>query len=531
MEKIYIIENNDSFNKKLKYNKISFSTKGGKIEDADLHEYISKVFLQYRDIKKIIIPLTINKNYYLGLKLALHIRLNQQIEDKIFIPILLYSNSNSLDSIYFATSNQQEQHSAYILNTPGVDFVDDWNDITPVINALQPITKNEYLQVLNSLKIEGVEGKHSLANFWGALRLDKIVSGGKILKTNKIIANKQKDLYFKYLRAFHYFNNKQYNISENKNIDVIESSDKKILLIDDEHNKGWSDVLEKVFKNGDFQFVNHDNLSSQDFINKAKKTALNKAWDLILLDLRLNPTEEDDNNYITEPKTFSGTKLLNEIKDNNSGTQIIIFTASNKAWNMQELINLGADGYYIKEAPEFNFTDKITKNHYNKFKKNVSDCFKKDFLRNHFDYKKNINNYVNEKIESTTNDAFINFLKNLNNQFALAFESSLNINFEKKSSIDIAFIMYFQCFEIIQRYHNKKNYNLNKQIVKYFSITDNNILEQIKNFISIRKDVIHKNINNDDFKKEHFTTDELKDIVEVIYKLVFNNLKEITTNQ
>lgn len=32
-----------------------------------------------------------------------------------------------------------------------------------------------------------------------------------------------------------------------------------------------------------------------------------------------------------------------------------MLTATNKAWNLQALLDAGADGYYMKESPEYHF--------------------------------------------------------------------------------------------------------------------------------------------------------------------------------
>ena len=71
-------------------------------------------------------------------------------------------------------------------------------------------------------------------------------------------------------------------------------------------------------------------------------------YDVIFLDLRLLK-EEDKVNQISNISDFTGTKVLRKIKDINKGIQVIIFTASNKVWNIEKLLEIGANGYYIKE--------------------------------------------------------------------------------------------------------------------------------------------------------------------------------------
>lgn len=67
-------------------------------------------------------------------------------------------------------------------------------------------------------------------------------------------------------------------------------------------------------------------------------------FDLILLDLRL----EKEKDYEVSPSEISGIKLLKHIKESDPSVPVIVLTASEKALNYREAINLGASGYWIK---------------------------------------------------------------------------------------------------------------------------------------------------------------------------------------
>ena len=41
---------------------------------------------------------------------------------------------------------------------------------------------------------------------------------------------------------------------------------------------------------------------------------------------------------------------------------------------MKRLLDEGADGYYIKESPDFNFPDSFSEQNYDEFKKCIEDC-------------------------------------------------------------------------------------------------------------------------------------------------------------
>ena len=42
---------------------------------------------------------------------------------------------------------------------------------------------------------------------------------------------------------------------------------------------------------------------------------------------------------------------------------------------------LGADGYYMKESPEYNFSKTISKQNFKDFKDNADKCFERSYLR------------------------------------------------------------------------------------------------------------------------------------------------------
>ena len=173
------------------------------------------------------------------------------------------------------------------------------------------------------------------------------------------------NLYFKWIEFISNFKKEIDNDSQIKNIFKISTKGKEILLIDDQAENGWNDVLEKgIFKN--------HNITAVTVKDDAEAKVKEFKYDLILLDLRLN--NEDDKEL--KPENLSGFKLLQKIREDfftskNFSTPVVIFTASNKAWNIDEVLENGADGFYIKENP--NFSDwNTSKENYKTFKKLLS---------------------------------------------------------------------------------------------------------------------------------------------------------------
>lgn len=118
----------------------------------------------------------------------------------------------------------------------------------------------------------------------------------------------------------------------------------KILLLDDNALTGWKEIIEKVFFHGqEIDFA-------VDFGSAIEK--LRSKYELIFLDLRFG--EKDHRDALINQ--FTGFKLLTEYIRNsfqniNYPTPVIVFTASNKVWNIMEMLENGADDFYIKEHP------------------------------------------------------------------------------------------------------------------------------------------------------------------------------------
>ena len=365
-------------------------------EDYIIHDWILEIFRTFNPTS-LIIPLSIQDSKFLGLEIGLHIRLNFDIEfNQRCIPILFISNDFSYETI-FADKDLEIRKSRnlphYLLTTPNVYLENssiEPNSIRKIIGISKPMTENQYRNnFLSAIKILPSEtvGKHSIANIWGAFQLAKTTNLDNLL-TDKLLLNKKKDLYFKYILANSYSSQKQLEENADSIPKSIRSKGKNILLIDDEAKKGWDVILKEIFKEAKlFHVVDKSGYESfTDYFDHATREALAiendlPKWDLILLDLRLDEDEDLGEKANKIASDYSGAKLLKSIKDANKGTQVIMFTASNKAWNMRELLDIGADGFFIKESPEYSKDESFGKMNYDSFEKQVENCFSKQDLR------------------------------------------------------------------------------------------------------------------------------------------------------
>ena len=172
-----------------------------------------------------------------------------------------------------------------------------------------------------------------------------------------------KHLYFKYLSRFI---DKDYP-AQNKSLHNLFN---KILLIDDNADCGWIELL----KNIHFEF-DETKKTFKGFIDKFTSTEILNAWknvtpekfnqyDLIYLDL-----------YLEKGKADSSISLsgLNFIKENYPHIPIIIFTASDKAWNLDEVLQMGADAMYVKESPIYYRNKEYSSKNFNDFVATIKD--------------------------------------------------------------------------------------------------------------------------------------------------------------
>lgn len=120
----------------------------------------------------------------------------------------------------------------------------------------------------------------------------------------------------------------------------------KILLIDDEANQGWKEIVEKVFFGG-------KEIDAATTKQEALTCLQGTRYDLIFLDLRFGENDHQGRDL----KKFQGYEVLTqEIRGSfdllNFASPVLLFTASNKIWNIHGMLEAGADDFYIKEHPD-----------------------------------------------------------------------------------------------------------------------------------------------------------------------------------
>ena len=255
---------------------------------------------------------------------------------------------------------------------------------------------------LDNFIISQPDNRHQITNEWGAVKL--ALNAG--YTPTDINYKFPETLYFKYLEAKYphsslskeerqlFFDEKDYGFpSEKVNISSLLQKN-KILLIDDNADRGWKSVLEKIFNCTITSKTNiRDILEISDYVE----------YDLVFLDLYLpNPLMDDniDMQY--------SIIILETLKKAYPQIPIIVFTASNKSWTLHEVIDKGADGMYVKEAPEYAGNPVYSKENFINFIQTVVSCLNKyKILRPYWEATQTIlNDSTFKSIEEKGNSKF-----------------------------------------------------------------------------------------------------------------------------
>lgn len=379
MAKILVLGNENTEKWALHYPETCFSRMNSYILNEEgeraLMEYVHRVVTP--DVTAIIIDVDEIADSNICLAFAMSLRLSlYECKKAALAPVFFATSSSLMNFIKIG------RYSSIAL-TLGIHF-DNKDKAIRVANRMMPFSLNEYrAHFLDLVKIlpNAAEGRHSLANQWGADVLSRIVIGNET--NNELIKKARLSLYFRYVRALSLGTKDIEKIiqggelpSAPTSFKKIDAAGKKILLIDDEADKGWDDVLRKMLPNSEFKTIQEQVPDYEHLSNDAKKEIESGKYDLIFLDLRMNGVAEEDT---LRPDDFSGMKILKAIKEQNKGNQVIMFTASNKAWNMKALLDEGVDGYYIKESPEFAFPHSYSLSNAENLCNDINNCLSVSF--------------------------------------------------------------------------------------------------------------------------------------------------------
>ena len=439
MTNLFLIHNDNSFSEidsitaDLKFG-LDDPLNSNTVIDADIDAYISQKFIpaiRDKEIDILFIKDSLSQNYldFLGLRLAYHIRLSEELGDKRFIPIVILSDLDGYNLNQFTTL-------ARILFTKNI-FIGDNNPKTIEFYKVH-LTANEDFQnnfideFLNIVEIEAPKdylSSHSIANEWSIYRWGKYLG----IENEDIEQNISSMLYFKYLKNKYPINDTDDFIPNTP----IETG--KILYIDDEWKKGWKDIFEHLFETIDFECVKevYKDKSVNEIIEFVKSKINNYNPDTVILDLRLH---DDDFEEDRDIDNLTGIQILKIIKEEiNKGIQCIALTASQNSLILEKLYEYDIVGYVKKEHPSNYKLD--TKENINKIVTLVDTGLKNKYLKVIWitqEEIKNLNNFTIRGEEDLLSELFTN------SQFVF---DILNGKAENKNNM--AILTIYKCFEVI----------------------------------------------------------------------------------
>lgn len=351
-------------------------------EDGDFIKLVEEQSNNQYDA--IYIPLCMGETLsdFLGLRLAMFYRLCDTVNK--FAHLFVYGVENN-PSIFL------RQECSEVLKMHGVNYIKaDGDSIKESIQLIHRINKEEYHLGLNKIHLSvpsNIGDTHSVTNKWGIFRWSSTLEGSDdaIEENNDVI---ESSLYFKYLSALYppseipHINKNSLKIQKDEIAIETKMPDLNILYVDDEADEGWYELLCQIIydENGkEFHYIGRQirSMTKDEIINYVMNTIKCIEANVVILDLRLHPKDFDDNNI----KKITGYKLLEAIKHYNRGIQVLMFSATNKIWNLQALQKNECDGFIMKEAPVNSVDKDFTKQSITSFIQSLSDCSRNTYKK------------------------------------------------------------------------------------------------------------------------------------------------------
>ena len=209
-------------------------------------------------------------------------------------------------------------------------------------------------------------------------------------------------------------------------------------ILDDENNL--------FFRHLDVEF---NEKSKEEIIEISLNKIIEEDIDLVILDFRLHK-DDFQNNSIEE---VTGYQILKKIKEYNKGIQVVVFSATNKIWNLQALQEAGADGFILKESPEspINKTIKTIQNYVLLIQDRLQYCFEKQLFSKCNSIKINLQvDLIAENIE------YNKLINGLRKQLVIITSSIEKIDLKRKITLDIVYLSCYNFLELFKEYYLKE---------------------------------------------------------------------------
>lgn len=443
MKKLLIHNNNTFLNQTDYFNIEEQFVFGFNTDNVEIDKIIQKELTTGTLIGKIMqsdvlfIKISLSKNYleYLGIRLAYHIRLTNELGDKSTIPIVFVAE----EDLQFVGITSEIPS---LLFTRGIYFmkdnVDGFNTYKNLIEQKKlngSVAIDLFKKKISLPAPNNYSSHHSIDNELALLTWSEYIGCFDDLPFKKLEFHNS--LYYKLYKGNEVFGEHKQTLRE------IFNKEGKILLIDDEFDKGWHIFYKTLFKQNEgveFESVqlNFKQTEKDEIIKECFKKIENFDPDVVLLDLRLTENDFKDNSISEE---LTGYKILQNIKSFNKGIRVIIVTASNKSWNFKALQDIGASDFITKAIDE-NSIDKI-----NYLTKSIEDnLIFSQFLKKCSNKIKCLNEILIRQKNHQKENKFIDFYSNTLRNLEVSFELLEKTNDEPKY-LNFSYLQFFLIIE------------------------------------------------------------------------------------
>lgn len=322
--------------------------------------------------------------------MAKYIRLSLHSIGSAALASFVFAGEHPFDH-YLSEYKESQSHEALLW--VGSTFVEkNGRSLVEVVDGGMPVdslTPEKYINdFLKSLKVapNSAVGNHSIANYWGAYVIGCHIAGFETQAQEIYMQALERDaLYLKYLivdriRSVRDLANIISRTDATVEFDVEPlqlEGNPSVLLVDDQDDI-WTEVIRALMPGANLTVIGKSNgmINSDEeagfLTSEANRVLDTEEFDLILLDLRLGGVLEEST---VNGDDCSGMRILRRITDRNPGQQVIMFTSSNKAWNLKKALTMAA-GYYIKESPLQPFNEDETLQNLEDFLATVESCLK-----------------------------------------------------------------------------------------------------------------------------------------------------------
>jgi DNA-binding NarL/FixJ family response regulator len=228
-----------------------------------------------------------------------------------------------------------------------VAFAESANQLLPSELTISELPKEVLKLHLSPPK--NYEDSHSVKNEWAIYQWAHAIDTTDDDDVQRIIRNVEHNIYFKYLKTTSL--SSSLKVISDQELKVQSGKDSKVLLIDDETNKGWHELFCALLADRN-NIDLHDfgesfkGLDTEEVVLQSIEKILDENFDLVILDFRLHSDDFSDGN----PDDITSIRILKEVKKRNPGVQVVVFSATSKAWNLQAIQNAGADGFVFKDG-------------------------------------------------------------------------------------------------------------------------------------------------------------------------------------